>query len=261
MVNARPSSDEREVVPTLDPGRGLRVLVGLSVLVTVASGLFYVLAMLTWHEAFLTLWYLFDVGREHNLATWFASVLWAALGACALLAGLVSGRRRVGWVVFAAVAFAVSVDEYAELHERLDVVGDALAVGLGVDLWFTWVLPGLALGAAIVLALGGLVWSLASRARALLVAGGVVFALGAIGLETLSGFVLAAFEGQVTWHYVGVTLAEEMCEMVGVSLAIAGLLHVFSWERGDGLCVRFVGWREESERRGRAVAGAGSAAR
>jgi hypothetical protein len=63
---------------------------------------------------------IFRVDEESNLPTWFSSsqFLLAAL-ACALLAAG-DRARRFGWGVLAAIMLEFSVDEVAELHERVE---------------------------------------------------------------------------------------------------------------------------------------------
>lgn len=194
--------------------------------------------------------FVFDVGREHNIPTWYASILWVILGALGVL-GAVLTERRVGWSVFAAVGFAAALDEYTQLHERLDQLGRPLADLLGLDLWFTWVLPAIPLmllSAAVCLPL---LWALPATQRWLLVIAGAVFFAGAVVTETISGQVLAVFGGEVTPHYMYVTMLEELLELLGVVVAIGAVAGLYSWRVVDGsLRVAFLGWgRRPQERR------------
>lgn len=229
--------------------RGARLLVvGALVLVGIAavSHTVWLLTGFT-DEFWFQLWYLFDVGREHNIPTWYASFLWATLGALGVL-GAALTQRRAGWLVLAVVAFAASIDEYAELHERLDSVGAPLAASLGLDVWFTWVLPAIAIVVLVVVALIPLLRALPPAQLWLLVLGGVLFVGGALGVETLSGLVLLASGGEVNRVYVYVTMVEELLELVGVAVAIGAVAALYSWRARDGrLAVTFRGWRPGDE--------------
>lgn len=195
--------------------------------------------------AFNHLWYLFDVGQERNIPSWYASVLWCTLAGAAFAAAVVAQRRRLGWIIFGGVAVAASIDEHSELHERLDQMGDALSAALGIDLWFSWVLPGLVLGALVASMLAPLVWGLPPRARALILTGGALFALGAVVAESISGQVLDHFDGGITWHFILVTLVEETLEMIGVVLALAGVLTLFE-VHADEHGHRTIRWRGDT---------------
>src|SRR5690625_4993391 len=96
-------------------------------------------------------WY-FDVGREYNLATWYNSGLWLVMGALAAAIAVARPALHRSWWLLAGVALFASVDEYLEVHERLDVPGDVLAQHLPVEIGFTWVL----VGAPIALVVGAL---------------------------------------------------------------------------------------------------------
>src|SRR5699024_9387011 len=86
-------------------------------------------------------WY-FDVGREYNLATWYNSGLWLVMGALAAAIAVARPALYRSWWLLAWVALFASVDEYLEVHERLDVPGDVLAQHLPVEIGFTWVFVG-----------------------------------------------------------------------------------------------------------------------
>lgn len=213
----------------------------------VLSGVFYAGLVLSTpgkgvHEVFSHLWFLHDVGAERNIPSWFASILWAAF-AVACFGAAALAPRRASWALAGIVGVAASIDEHSELHERLDQLGGPLTEAWGLGLWFTWVIPGLGLAALVALVLWPLVWSLPRASRALVLGGGALFLLGAVVVETASGLVLAHFGGQVTWHFIAVTLVEEALEMFGLLLAIAGVLRLFRVERSadGGRSIRWVG--------------------
>jgi hypothetical protein len=175
---------------------------------------------------------LFDVNSEHNVPSWFSSVL---LMGCALVAALLAalgrraGRRDAGsWAGLAALLSLLSLDEAVSLHERLG--GPAAAV-LGDStrgaLHFAWVVPGLALALVVGLVFVRFVVRLPASTRRLVVAAAGLYVTGAVALEAAGGMVLEA-QGHRA-GYLLVTAAEEGLEMAGSVLllyAAMRLLHL-----------------------------------
>lgn len=179
--------------------------------------------------------YLFDVGREYNVATWYASMLWALVGLLAAVFFAHARRYRLSWLLFAAVAFVASVDEYLELHERLDVIGNAIMPYLPFTVGFSWVLVGAPLALIVSLLLLRLVLSLPRRVRWGIVVGGLLFAAGAIGVETVSGRHIQQNAWIPDLTYIGLTLVEEFLEMAGIALAAASLISLIERDRETGV--------------------------
>jgi hypothetical protein len=176
--------------------------------------------------------YFFDVGREINVPTWFSAGLWSVIGLITGYCARTAARFRISWGFFSFIAFFLSLDETLELHERLDVIGAEMATYLPFDLGFTWVLPGVLIAAVLCAFLVRLMLSLPGTVKLGLLASGVVFVSGAVGVETLSGLVLAE-QGFAPSFFV-LTLIEETLEMAGLALAVASLLHVLEYRRVDG---------------------------
>jgi hypothetical protein len=170
---------------------------------------------------------LFDVNSEGNVPTWFSSSL---LLGCAVVAGLLAatarraGDRDVrGWAGLAALLYLLSLDEAAELHERLGGPAGALLGGAARGpLRFAWVLPGALLALAVGVAFVGLVTRLPGRARRLVVAAAALYLTAAVVLEALGGAVLDAHGHRA--GYLLVTAAEEGLEMAASVLLLYALL-------------------------------------
>lgn len=178
-------------------------------------------------------WY-FDVGREYNMATWYNSGLWLLMGA---LSGAIAATRPVHrrtWWLLTAVCLFASIDEYLEVHERLDLPADRLLERLPFDLGFSWVLLGAPIALVVGLLLLRLVLALPARARNGLVLGGVLFLLGAIGVESLNGMILAANDHVVTNPFIYGTMLEELLEMCGVAIAFASLVSLLQRDAVSG---------------------------
>lgn len=185
-------------------------------------------------ENFHHVFYLFDVGREYNIPTWYSSMLWALLGLLALFIGSQARRFRASWILLGIVGLAASIDEYQELHERLDGIGFVLREYLPFYVPFPWLTVGVPLAVVVGLLLLPLVLSLPRRTTFGIIAAGTLFLSGAVGMELLSGYVLASQEWVVNSRYVLVTLIEETLEMLAVGLAVASLLSLFERDADTG---------------------------
>ena len=224
------------------PNLGRRVgvvLGGATVLLVAVSGISYVLWVVgqrpdnPFGPGFIhvidRIRWMTDVSVEQNFPTWFNALLWVLLGLAALGAAALS-RRRAGWLALWFVAWVASLDESMSLHERLQDLGFEIVWFLGWTMAYAWVVPGILIAALVAVALWPLVRALPPRSRGLLLAGGATFLLGAVGMEAVSGLMVAHF-GQITWHVMAVTHLEEALEMLGTILAIVGIVRLFSWRR------------------------------
>lgn len=224
--------------------RAARWLLLPSFLLAPLSGLLYTMVRATESyrpdQGWNLLWTAFDIGSEGNVAVWFASTMWLLVGALAALAALTSDRFRTSWWVFAAVAFAASADEAAQLHERLFFVGDHLAPLLPIDLYYSWVIPGTVIALVVAALLLRLVLALRTRVTIGLIGSAVVFLLGALVIESISGFV-ERDQGRSDL-YVAIMYVEETFELVGVTWAVIALASMFHLtRRSGGLTLTFDG--------------------
>lgn len=179
-------------------------------------------------------WY-FDVGREYNLATWYNSGLWLLMGAVAAVIASARPLRRGAWWLVAAIALFASVDEYLEVHERLDLPADRLLERLPFDPGFSWVVLGAPIAVVIGLLLLRFVLALPSRVRNGLILGAVLFLLGAIGVESVNGMILAGNDHIVNNAFLYGTMLEELLEMSGVAIAFSSLLSLFQQDARSGV--------------------------
>ena len=188
------------------------------------------------------LWTAFDIGAEGNAAVWFASMVWFLIGALAALAAVTATRFRRSWWLFAAVGFVASADEAGALHERLFVVGDRMAPYLPFDTFYNWVIPGAVIALLVGALLLRLLLALRRRIAVALVASAAVFLIGALGIESLTGFVDRR-EG-MSDLYLALMYVEETFELVAVACAAIALSSMFRViRRAGGLTVTFDGFR------------------
>lgn len=223
---AAPGRSWRRALPGLPLALALTavVLAGLSiVLPNIAPGVAFMAAEGSPVRLF------FGVSEEMNLPTAFSvGTFVMAATAQALVGRLVGGRTGRAFLVVAALLGLLAFDDFAALHERLDVVADAVGVVGG----YTWVLPGLVVAGGVAAAFWRLATRLPRRARRDLIVGILVFLGAAFGLETLNGMLdRPGTDGaplQVGTH------VEEVVENLGIILVLRAALGVLEVSGGRG---------------------------
>jgi hypothetical protein len=185
----------------------------------------------------------FAVNSEQNLATFFSVMLSVAAAASQAVAGrLVGGSVGMAFYVTAAVLFAMAFDDFAQLHERLDSVGDAVLPNLPGHLYL-WVLPALVPAGLVLLAFWHLGRSLAGPARRDLLLGMGLVLVAALGIETVNGFLDRP--GTNGLPLLAGTHVEEFLENLGLIILLRGSLSMLqvSWGAGVGLRIAENGLR------------------
>ena len=183
---------------------------------------------------------IFNIAREESLPTWFASTQALAVSLTAALLWRLSGRT--GWAWVAGFWLYVSIDDAAEVHERVatalsDRIGDVGPLAAYPSFsWHLLVAPVLALG---LFGVAVHLWRAdpSRRSRTLVVAGLAAFAV-AQGIDVLEG-IEGLFEGwadalDVADYTVGhgFRTVEEMLEMLGTLALWAPMLFLVSERLG-----------------------------
>ncbi len=169
---------------------------------------------------------LINVNRESSLPTWYSSTL---LFTCAALLAVIAYAQRFRhapyarhWSGLAVLFLYLSIDEGAEIHEKLTPpVRDALhTTGF---LYFGWVVAGALFVVVIGLLYLSFVIHLPSRTRALVILAGALYVGGALGLDSV-GAKDWYEEGGTSLGYSAIGTVEELCEMLGLVVFIYALL-------------------------------------
>lgn len=166
---------------------------------------------------------LFDLDREANVPSWYASTALLASSILLLAISRVSPPSETRrWRILAIVFLLAAIDEAAELHE---IAGMILArfVRSGGVFHFTWVLLAIPLLIALAVAFLPLIFGLPARIRNLCLLAGVVFVSGAAGMEMING-AYADVHGYNNVTYKVLSDVEECLEMTGVAIWIYALL-------------------------------------
>lgn len=160
-----------------------------------------------------------SLSYEQNLPTWFAAVLLAA-NACLFAAiGLETRRWARHWLGLAAGFAVMSLDETAELHERLAGVIDG-----GDVVYFNWIIPAAAMVGVLTAVFWPFLRALPGPRRRELVGAAALFLGGAVVMELPLGW-WTAHAGPDNAGYALIDWVEESLELAGAAwclLALAG---------------------------------------
>lgn len=187
---------------------------------------------------------LFNLDTESTVPTWYSSMQWFCAGAMfALFAFHALHSRMRGALSIAALALACivfSIDEVAEIHERLGFAADALMHNGsrdGTALWSTGLwpfvigIPAIAMLAVAVHGTRHIFLERAPRSLVLLIVGFFVMFTGALGVELASNLIDASAP-HGGWFLTQV-VTEEFMEMLGVTFiawSASSLLQAYEFE-------------------------------
>jgi hypothetical protein len=172
---------------------------------------------------------LFDVDGEGNLPSWLSSAL--LLVAALLLWGIAVQARAAGdpwhrhWALLALAVAYLSLDEAAQVHERLLIPVGALLVDAQGVFTFGWVVVAGPVLVVFALTYLRFLAALPAAVRRGLVIAAVVYVLGALGLELVGGLILDRGYAEASVPYILETSAEEFLEMAGLTLLLRVLIR------------------------------------
>ena len=166
---------------------------------------------------------LLSLSYEHNLPTWYAVCL---LFSCSIALGFVAHRTndmaRHWWGLCVTFAY-LSLDEMAELHERLGGL-----IGTGGLLYFDWVIP----AAAAVAVFGAIYWPFLRRLKPLsrrrFVIAGALYVGGALVLELPLGYWTER-AGDDNLVYAMIDFCEETLELLGAGLFLLSVVDHYRY--------------------------------
>ena len=203
------------------------LLIGLGL---VEAALF-LLHTTTWADAQITGFadWFFDLDREFNLGSTFASTQFMLISLAALIcAGVARRVPRLYWLLLSAAFAFLAADEYFIIHEqifeRFNLPGE----------WWRYLYAG---GGGVLVLLSAYVywrWLRAeTRTFALLFAGVVIMGLSGVALERLIWNVRCP---GVDACFEPLLIVEEIFELIGQTVMLAGLLiyahkHITRWPR------------------------------
>jgi hypothetical protein len=165
---------------------------------------------------------LVNMNGEANVPAWWNGALLMTIGFGALLVRALEPERvaRRAWLSVAVTGLALSLDEIAGLHERLNEPVRELGIQVPT---FAWLVPGVLIAAALFTALIVLGRGLPERARGWLLIALVFYLSGALGVEAINGTLRG--DGELIYYWIGTTV-EETIEMIACVMAIGAIARV-----------------------------------
>jgi hypothetical protein len=223
---SQPADNARGDPVATTPRTVLKVLLAIAVLLSLLSVAMRLLRWyaltedtFAWRVAFL-----FDLNIEHNIPSYYSSILLLAAGVLLLCIATWARSRREPdvryWTGLGAIFVFLSMDEMIELHEMLT---NPLRYRFDLPgfLFYAWVIPYALFALTVALVYLRFLWRLPPRTRWLIIASGAIFVLGAIGMEVATAHLLTVTSDRRA--YLLAEHLEEFLEMAGVSLFIYGL--------------------------------------
>jgi len=177
----------------------------------------------------------FDLDKEANLPTWFASMQWFCIALLTFVYAVsqFSRSQKKSWLLLLLplLFLTLSLDEVAEIHEKLGSFSDRL-LPMGsrqntpfkeTGIWMALLgIPFVVLLSALTLSVRGYLQQ-APGAFFKIVLGMLVMLTGAMGFETLSNFT---DEGSGAWYDIAEVFVEETCENLGATIVLWGSLQL-----------------------------------
>jgi hypothetical protein len=170
-----------------------------------------------------------DLGGEGNLPTWFSGT---QLTCVAILLGVFAldrfrrAERPWGIVLGALIFLALSLDETAEIHEKIGRLADVFLLEYGkkatvlpdTGIWM-FVLAPVLVAVFVALWFDARQYLIGFAGKRYLIAGAFIFLASATGIETLSNFVSGSGLA------VSIIL-EEVGEMLGITVLLLGVYEL-----------------------------------
>lgn len=215
---------------TVDVNRIVRALWSIALtLVAIAVSLDFI-EFFTGHDHLHGMVPMFSLTMETNVPTWFSGCI-LFLAALLLFSVAEDARRQLStpparyWYGLGAVFAYLSLDEFAQLHERLAAPLRAAMATDGV-LYYAWVIPAMAMVLVVGITYLPFLFKIPKTTAWLFVLAAILYVGGAVGGELIEGLIYS-FELALPFkNYAikAVTTVEEGSEMSGVIIFIRALL-------------------------------------
>jgi hypothetical protein len=172
-----------------------------------------------WIPYIHSLVYIFDMGVEYNVPTYFSTVI--ILIAAFLLNTIAAFKKRNGhsyalhWRILAIIFLYLSMDEALAIHEWASIPTQK-ALGIAwLHYGYAWVIPGGILVLIFALSYCRFLLHLPPKSRLLFSIAGVLYVGGAIGMEFVSSYYDKLYGiNNLTFHMI--VTVEETIEMVAI---------------------------------------------
>lgn len=167
----------------------------------------------------------FNIDQEANIPTWFTAgvALYLAMMASMIASAVKSqGKSAWAWRGIALMGIYIAMDEVAGFHElSIDPIRDNWEISPW--LYQSWVIPATVLVLFVAFIYLKFLWKLPIYAKVYLILGALIYITGAIGVESIGGFVLTT-QGLNDW-YVQLAHIEEFLEMMGLIIILYSVVE------------------------------------
>lgn len=168
----------------------------------------------------------FSLNGEGNVPALYSALalLFSALllGVIAHAKNLDSSPYKLHWKILSFIFLYLSIDEAAQLHEKLIHPMRNLLNATGF-LYYTWVVPLGFLVVIFLLSYSKFLFHLPVSTRKLFVAATAIYIVGALGWELVGGYVASTPQDSPLYYRI-VTTIEESLEMLGIVVFIHALI-------------------------------------
>ena len=167
----------------------------------------------------------FNIDQEANIPTWFTAgvALYLAM-TTAMIASAVKSQGKFAWPWrgISLMSIYISMDELAGFHElAINPIRENWDVGPW--LYQSWIIPAMIIVAFIGVIYARFWWKLPSYTKLYIFLGSLIYITGAIGVESIGGFVLTT-QGLNDW-YVQLAHIEEFLEMMGLIIILYSVVE------------------------------------
>lgn len=177
----------------------------------------------------------FNFDHEANFPSLYSAL---ALGFCSYLLAIIATFKRAEkasyyryWKWLSIIFIGLAVDEACSIHE-ISIPLLRKVINSEGFLYFPWILPASILIAIFLLTFRKFIFSLPPKTKILFILAGAIYVGGAIGLESVSGYI-ADTPGLPIRSYAIASTIEELLEMLGVVVFIYALLSYIQSQLSD----------------------------
>ena len=169
------------------------------------------------------------VGNEQNIPTMFSIFLLMFASALLLLITTLKWKKPksyyLSWMLLCLGFFYLAMDEAMSLHETVLNHQDGVLLGHQFSgfLYHAWIIPFVLMIPFLIVIFSKFLINLDKKTRILFIVSGAIFVGGAIGVESIGGYIKENIGVDNWWYYIEEAV-EEALEMAGVIIFIYALL-------------------------------------
>lgn len=177
----------------------------------------------------------FSFDHEANFPSLYSAL---ALGFCSYLLAIIATFKKTEksayapyWKRLSIIFFILAIDEACSIHEISIPILRTVIDSSGF-LYFPWILPASILLFVFLVIFRKFIFSLPQKTKTLFILAGLIYVTGALGMESVSGYI-ADTPGLNVRAYAIASTIEELLEMLGIVVFINALLSYIQSQVSD----------------------------